>query len=59
MKTLQSFGANDDYRKTMSQKRFRQIRGNLVVSPPQRTDEKTNIPATYLKRSSLLWKIYF
>ena len=26
-----SFGANDDYRKTMSQKRFRQIRGNLVV----------------------------
>ena len=32
----------------MSQKRFRQIRGNLVVSPPERIDEKTNIPATYL-----------
>ena len=43
-----SFGANDDYRKTMSQTRFRQIRGNLVVSPPERIDEKTNIPATYL-----------
>ena len=46
--TGKSFGANDDYRKTMSQKRFREIRGNLVVSPAERTDEKTNIPATYI-----------
>ena len=32
----------------MSKERFKQIRGNLVVSRPEREEEKTNIPPSFL-----------
>ena len=46
--TGNAFGANDDYRKTMSKGRFKEIRGNLVVSRPESEKEKTNITPSYL-----------
>ena len=52
-----AFGANDDYRKTMTKHRFQEIRGNLNVSPPERIDEK-KYPCNVL-RSASLWNIYF